>query len=302
MGGSESKVQQLTEIINKTALEATMSVGSKMSNVGVQLQNFIIEDVEGISVRDIQMAQKLSIDASTLTNGNVNANLQSSLLTNIMNEVNKVKNGFPEITASKSDTDIKNIIKNEISAKFSVQAMSEMSNSLQQTQTFKIARSKGVDVSKVRMTQEAKGVYKQINTLATDIASKLTGEATVVNKTTEKQENPISSIIDSTGGLIGKIGDIFGLDTSTVMIGGIVLIVAIIAGVFMMGSGDSDKFAKMMADTRRAQMGAPRPSMAPGYPQQPMMGYPQQPMMGYPQPMMGYPQMSATYLPPPGGR
>jgi len=110
----ETTTKQLTSVINETAVETTTNVGSQMSNVGSQLQNFVIENVEGVNMEDITMAQKLSIDASSLTNTTTNKKLQDAMVEKISGTIENKRSQFPELTGGKTSVDIQNLVKNSV--------------------------------------------------------------------------------------------------------------------------------------------------------------------------------------------
>jgi hypothetical protein len=278
----ETNTKILTSIINETAVETTTNVGSKMSNVGTQLQNFTIENVEGVNMEDVTMAQKLSIDASSLTNASTNKELQNQMIAKITDAIESRRSQFPELTGGKTSTDIQQMVKNQVSNKMSTSVMAKMKNEISQEQNFRIANSRGVNIKKFSMVQEAKGIYKQINSLAEGIVSDLKQSSETAAGVKNIASNPITDIVDSAGGIIKTVADAFGVDTSTMIVIGVVLIVGIIAGVYTLNSGEDDKFQMMQ------QMMMQRPIQAPIQPPPPP-----------PPPSMGSYQIPSIYMAPP---
>ena len=290
MGGSSSKVSQLNEIINKVSTDVTMEMASSASGSIAQSQSNVY-DFAGTDVGNISALQKAKVSLESIQNATVNAQLQAKLMAGIKAEIDKIKSGLPEITSSKSDTDITNIINNNVSASFGLSAVQSLSCDVSQEMA-NMVRARGGSIADIKFAQDADCIGKQINSLSSNIANQLVAGTELETSVSEETKNPIAEIADTVGknitGLIDTIGAQFGLDESTVIMLGLVVIIVVIAGVFGMGGGDNTPIQ------RQPQMPYMQPQMPYMQPQMPYM----QPQMPYMQPQMPYMQPQMPYMQP----
>ena len=225
MGGSESKTSQLNESINEISSDIIIKLGSSTSGTIKQVQSVVASGDAKIS--NVTLFQEAKISLKTLTNSSVNAQLQTSLITQITAEANKITSGMPEITKNKSKTDIKNIVTNRVKTNFSVTNLNSLSASIDQEQSVVGLNSSLIDT--IKLSQSANAIGELTTNMSSGIVSDITANTSLASKTVDEQKNPISSIIDSAGnalsGILNTIGSFTGFDDTTILL--FIIIVAV---------------------------------------------------------------------------
>jgi phage shock protein PspC (stress-responsive transcriptional regulator) len=228
MGGSESKVSQLNESINEISTDIIMNLGTSTAGNIKQTQSVVASGNSRVS--NVTLFQEAKISLKTLSNSSVNAQLQTNLINQITAEANKTTSGMPEITKNKSQTDIKNIVTNRVKTNFSVTNLNSLSASIDQNQSVVGLDSSTIDT--IKLSQSANAIGELTANMTSGIISDITANTSLSSKTTEVQQNPISSIIDSAGnvisGVLNSIGSFFGLDDTTVLL---FIIMIVISGI-----------------------------------------------------------------------
>lgn len=280
MGGSSSKVSQL----NKSITDVTTEVVTKTSSSGSGSINAEQNLTFSGKVSNTKILQDAKLKLSILQDSTMNAKMQSEITNKIMAEVSKQKTDFPQITSSKSDTEITNIIENNVSSSFSQESIANISLEIKLKQNInfdKTALVDGVDIQ-----QLGSAVGELINTMSGQIVSDLVSGTDLETKSTETTAFFGATLIDSLGGAVGgvitSIGDIFGLDTSTV----IMICVLSLIGVLMV-------YARKHS-VQDPQQGYSQ-GYSQGYQQDHQQGYQQDPQQGYQQ---GYSQDYPQYTDP----
>ncbi len=227
MGTSSSKVDQLNKSITNVTTEVVATASASAAGSVISTQNLVFAGT-GSNI-DILQDSKIRLDV--LQNSDVNAGIQAEILSKIIAEVNKTKSGLPEISSSKSDTEIRNIIENNIASTFNQESLAQLSLSIEMSQ--EIAFLKGSAYDQVRIAQTAEGVGKLINDMSGSITSQLVANTDIDSKATEVTENPVAGVVVAVGAAISNIttsvGAVFGLDPTTILF----LIVVVIAGYFL---------------------------------------------------------------------
>ena len=72
------------------------------------------------TTKGANILQDAKISLSIMQKTDVNMSMQTDIINNILAEVSKSKSDFPQISASKSDTEITNIVKNNVSSSLSM--------------------------------------------------------------------------------------------------------------------------------------------------------------------------------------
>ena len=255
MGGSESKTSQLNESINEISSDIIIKLGSSTSGTIKQVQSVVASGDAKIS--NVTLFQEAKISLKTLTNSSVNAQLQTSLITQITAEANKITSGMPEITKNKSKTDIKNIVTNRVKTNFSVTNLNSLSASIDQEQSVVGLNSSLIDT--IKLSQSANAIGELTTNMSSGIVSDITANTSLASKTVDEQKNPISSIIDSAGnaisGILNTIGSFTGFDDTTILLFIIIVAVSGFVAYKVIQKTPSDK----MPDFNK--MGGPGASM-----------------------------------------
>ena len=286
MGGSDSKIVQLNESITTVTTDVIVKSNTEASGGIVNKQNLVF----GGTGKNFNILQDSKIKLDVLQKSDVNASMQDEIFNKIMAEIEKEKSGLPEITATKSDTEVKNIVRNNINSSFSQESLAKLELSIELDQN--ITFLKGSAYEDMKITQSAKGVGKLINDMSGSIVKELASGTDLESKNKDVTKNPIADVVtsvaDGISNVAGTIGNVFGFSPQMVML----FFAVVIVGYFI-ASKTLDK-----------QPNAPvfgRPPMGYGPPpRQQQMGYgppPRQQQMGY-GPPPGQQQMG--YGPPPG--
>lgn len=226
MGGSESKVKQLNEAITTVSSEVIAKASATVSSSVIQKQKLTAVG-KGSVVRNVQMLQDAKISLSIMQDASVNASMQADMVSEILAEVSKAKTDFPQISNSKSDTEITNIIRNNVSNTMNIDAIMDISQTINQSQ--EVAAVSGGLVETVKMAQTADLVAEAVNTMSGDIISdigisnKATGKST--ETTTFFGADLVNSIGDAVSNVAKSVGDIFGFSPQMVMLFVVVVIV-----------------------------------------------------------------------------
>jgi hypothetical protein len=226
MGNQSSKSTQLNDILNKVATEITVSVASRGSGSYIGDQNVTISGNAG-DINGVKIEQVGSIDLSIAQNADVNADLQERLTTGLSNAIEQARSDFPQINASSTTSEIKNIVRNEVKAKFGVESLASLQLDIKQNQNIDIDENGG-DVKNVEITQTAKGVGRLVNSLSSSITKQILTDTSADNDSNQRVDFWGAELMASFGTMIGNIfGGIFGPMTP-------LLIVAICAGGLLM--------------------------------------------------------------------
>jgi hypothetical protein len=280
MGGSQSRTKVLNASITNVAMDSVVKHSTSTSGSIIGVQNYTLG--ENASSTGLTMTQLASISLSTLSDTNVNASMQSDMIAEITNAIDKEKAGLPEITSNISDSEIQNIVETNVSNTFSVEKMDALSASINLTQN--VALGKGAQSTNDTIIQEGTVVAELASSMSNNIVAAMTAGTVLDNTVKEVTKNPISDIVtsvtDGISGLVSTLGDQFGFSPEMIML----FFVIVIAGAYA---------AKLKLGNKSGPPPGYRPPMA-----RPNSGPPMARPAGPPQP--GYrPPMARPAGPPP---
>jgi hypothetical protein len=252
MGGSSSKVKQLNHSITNVTTEIVARTSTVASGSIKSTQNLVFSG----TASNVEILQSSAVDLDILQKSDINADMQTEIVNSILNEVSKIKTDFPQIPKSKSDTEITNIIENNVSNTFSQESLAELRMGVEQDQN--VMFTSGSMSENIKIAQTADAVGKLINSMSGNIIVDLAAGTELENQAKEETKFFVSDAIDSTGGVIESagqaasgvieaVGDVFGLDISTMIM--------IVAVVFI-GYLATRSRGKTKSDVARAQMQA----------------------------------------------
>jgi len=234
MGGSESK----TKILNEAITDVTMKSVVKHTTSAAGSIDAVQKNVFRGDSRNINILQTANIDISVISDTAVNESMQTDILTKIMAEIEKEKSGLPEITSSKSDSEIRNIVRNNISSTFEKDKMDSLLLNIELDQ--EIIFLEGSKYSHMGLTQEAAAVGELTSTMSAKIVNELVAGTDLEGKSKEVTKNAISDIVTSvTDGIskvVNSVGDIFGFSPEMI---GLFLVVVVVG--YMIASKQLDK-------------------------------------------------------------
>jgi hypothetical protein len=216
MGGSNSKVTQLNESITNVT-SAVVAKTSTTAN-GSIIQNQTIS-FSG-SGNNISILQDAKISLKVLAQADVNSSMQSEIVSAIIAEVSQKKNDFPDISSSKSDTEITNIVRNNVESSFSQESIASLSLAIENSQ--EVSFAEGSEYSDLLVSQSAQGMGELINNMSGSIVQQLVAGTDLAADTEQTRTSTLADVTDSVGtaaaGVIGAVGDILGIDTSTMLV------------------------------------------------------------------------------------
>ena len=273
MGGSESKVAQLNESITNVTSSVVAKASSTASGSITQSQSVSAVGKDSV-VRNVELLQEAKISLSIMQDASMNAAMQAEITNEIMAKIDKAKSDFPQISESKSDSDIKNIIRTNVSNTFSIDAIQSISLSIDQSQEVNAVSGGLVDT--VKFAQAADAIGEAINSMSGDITSDLglgnKSTADTSEKTTFFGADLVNAIGDSINTVVGGFGEALGLDDTTI----VVIIIMVIVG-YMLASKTLDKQPNMLAMRPPGMQRGPPVGMQRG----PPIGMQRGPPVGY---------------------
>ena len=225
-GGSSTSIKQLNELITKVSNDVASKVSSDGAGSIVQKQVNVFRGTGS----NIVIKQKGSIDINVISSAEVNYSMQAEIVNKLVSEITKKDTNFPEITSKKTKTDIRNIIKNNVSSSLSMESLSTLNLSINSDNANIF--EKGSEYDGVYLEQSASAVGDLINTMSSSIVEELSGGTSLASSqgqdTTDFIGNTVESVGTATNNILSGVGDLFGLDITTI----ILLVVIVIAGAY----------------------------------------------------------------------
>ncbi len=313
MGGSSSKSSIVNETINNTVTEVLTENISRQSSEIIQNAEIIIGNVSGSKISGVSISQMAKIDMSMMLDEETNLDVQNKMIAALEAKAVQSQTTFPSLTATKSESEVKNLITNNVRNTFSKKNVTEQLSISRQNAKIKIGDvSDGAEISNITINQEAETVAKMVGKMSNSITSSLITESTSKADVTQEQKNPVSEVVDSVGNIITGI-----FDSGSMIIIAIVVIaglggIAVLYFLFGAGASSSSPGAQMMNRLpmngnmpmpMNPMMQQPRLQMMSQFPQSiaPMQQWSSQPPMQQPvqpQPPMQQPQQQ-QWTPPP---
>jgi hypothetical protein len=216
MGGSSSKVTQLNKSITDVTSEVVAKTSTAASGSITQKQ---VVNLSG-SGSGITLLQNARLSLKALAQSDVNASMQAEIINKIISEVKQKSTDFPQISASKSDTEITNIVENNVSSSFSQSSIATLKLAIDNYQEVKMAS--GTDYDDVLVEQSADGMGELINNMSGSIVNQLVAGTELEAKSEEVSTNFIADGIgaagDAVAGVVDSVAGVFGMDTSTIVV------------------------------------------------------------------------------------
>jgi hypothetical protein len=231
MGGSQSKTEQISKIINKQTID--ISTSSEFSaNADVSNDSFI--DVSGGSTSiNSSINQYAKANITALRSEANNFDFVSKLKNKIKAELDSKKSDLGIDNTDKST--INNIVDNSIETNYSSEKLTILDSKVNNKTGIRVREGSFSFGSSV--DQRAESFMKYVNNASTELAAKIVAVTDSENKAKKVTTNPFSDIIDSAGDVVEKglkgVGDIFGVDSDTVKAVIIIAIIFIISGIFI---------------------------------------------------------------------
>jgi hypothetical protein len=286
MGGSNSKTSQLNESITDIAMSVASKSSTNTSAVVKQSMNFSWSG----TVRDVDIVQDGKVDLRVMANSDVNAEMQSEIMNKIVAKLDEVKTDFPQITESNTDTEIRNIVQNNVSNTFSVESLDTMSAMVDQEMN--IFQGKDGVAEGIRITQSGEVLAEMVRSMSTDIVSTLVAGTDLESTVKKETKFFVSDFADSLFDGIGGLGALSGSTKLMIVVLGFFMLVAAI----YYATGTSSVGSKQYMSQRYSQQAYRYDPRTQGY-AQPAQVYAQQ-AQGYAQPAQVYAQQAQGYAQP----
>ena len=233
MGPSHSTMKQLSEVITNISMDVMVSQSTTADSDLVQSQ---IINLSGNTINtNLSAKQTSTISLEAISDIRINAKIQAAILNKLVSEITKKDTNFPEITKKKTEMEISSIVRNNIKSSFSIKNIASISMKVKNTQGIN-ASGNSVNTG-IHETQESSGIGKLVNKMSSNIAQDLASGTDMKNtqsqETTDFIANTIKSVGDAIGGVVGSIGNSFGIDPQTTFL----FIVMVIAGAYIASTG-----------------------------------------------------------------
>lgn len=249
MGGSNSKIKQLNETLNKTTMEVMSSASS--SSGGAINANQSISAFGNAKMHGVNITQIASISLSSLQKSSVNAAMQADLVSKLEAKINEEASNFPQITAANSSSDIHNKVKNVVESRLDVESITSMMLELEANQ--KVSGYDDAEMADINAYQELKGIGSMVNDMTTDLTSQLTADTSMSADTTKKTTFFVADMIDSAMNGFTNMLDTLGLDPTTIFL---LVVAVIVAGIVAVKLGGGYLATKEGAENADAAFAA----------------------------------------------
>jgi hypothetical protein len=157
----------------------------------------------------------------------VNANIQADLVTKLLSEVTKAKTDFPQITATKTNTEIVNTIRNNVSNTMNIESIQALALSI--NNSAEVNAVSGGLVDTVKVAQSASAIGKAINNMSGQILSELgvTNDSAgrSEDKTTSFIADIVGSVSNGVSNIVNSVSDAFGVTPKMVILFVIIVVV-----------------------------------------------------------------------------
>lgn len=195
---------QSVSVLNQDISNASMSVMTDVSSsASANVSNVMTLDFSGGTFKDNTVSQTSKIDITSVVNASVDGSLQDKITAKVQDAINQHTSDFPQLTATKSATDIKNIVQQNVNTTFSTSSLNSVMANIHQNMAITV--SGDADVEGNTIDQSTQAALKLSNTLASNISTDLGISSD--NSTTVKQDNTFwgSDLINSIGNLFGDL-------------------------------------------------------------------------------------------------
>jgi phage shock protein PspC (stress-responsive transcriptional regulator) len=230
MGGSVSRTKQISKIINKQTID--ISTSSEF-NAHSDIENTSFIDVSGGSTSiGASIDQYAKANITALKSERNNFNFISKLKNKIKTELDSKKSDLG--IANKDISAIGSLVDNSIETNYSSEKLDILDSKIKNTTGISVRGASFAIASSIN--QRGESFMEFVDNASTDLATKIVAITDSENKTKKVTTNPISDVVDSVGGVVEKAfkgaSDLFGIDSDTMAIIAIVIIIlAIIGGV-----------------------------------------------------------------------
>lgn len=194
MGGSESKVEQLNEVVTNITSKAMIKATANCSGTIVMSQKVYVG--EDATVAGITMDQASKINLACLNNSAVSQSLQADLVSQMMSEATNASSSFPaQISNADSASKIENIMRTNLSVALSQQSIASLTMGMSQEQQLEVAR--GGAAYNVDMKQYADATASLVNSISAAVTTALKQDTEFKSKIEQTQTNFVADMLDS---------------------------------------------------------------------------------------------------------
>ena len=186
------------------------------TSISSSINNEFNLDVSG-TMRGSTIESSASIDINSLSQSNINMKMVEEVINKLTNELNKKKTDFPAF-GNMDTQSIKNIVKNNVTAKLSSESLITSNMSINQRATINVQNTGNMINSRIIITSA--GTMALVNGMSSSIMKDLGVKNESDNKGTQTTTafiaDIITSVTDGVANIAGTIGDIFGFSPQMV--------------------------------------------------------------------------------------
>lgn len=208
MGASESKsiVNVLNETITNITSETVMKHTAESAGSIDQELNLTFSGTGS----GIDISQSSTINLSLMKDAAINSTMQSEMINKISDKLNTMKRTIPVLAVSsstKNDTQVKNIVENNVTSTFNHDDINQMNLGI--FQTANIEFTEGSNYTDVMVDQMSAAVGEMIINMSSTIITELAAGTEFESQLAETTE-AIGGLKDTIGGIGGLLGGVFG--------------------------------------------------------------------------------------------
>lgn len=235
MGGSESKVEQLNEVVTEMAIESMINATANCSGNIIMKQEIIVG--EGATVANITQEQLSKINLSCINDSSVSQNLQADLIAKVMNAATNNSSAFPmQITGADNTSKIENIMRTNLSN--TMEQSAEAALNLAMTQEQRLVVGRGGTAYNISQKQYGEAAGQLANSLSGEIVAALQQSTDLSNEASNTTTFFATDMLDSIGSTMSNIASsIFEFSNNTMIMVVVGLIAFAVAGYFATRGG-----------------------------------------------------------------
>jgi hypothetical protein len=189
MGGSASKTETLTSVMNKTAIEVMIKNSSEVSTSSVQENKIVMANISGSKISGIKQINSAKINTKALSSSTSDGKLQSEMAAAL---TETIKQESPAIGFSSDKIISKSEIENIVNSELNMESLNKITSSVEQNNEVLYT---GIDTSTIKNIQqknEAKQIAELVNKMNNKIVAKLTNKSTIDKRITQTSKDLFS--------------------------------------------------------------------------------------------------------------
>lgn len=215
MGVSQSKIKEVSEVLNQLSLEV-MSENSTAESTTVLGENELnISGQKNVKISNIKQINYAKINVSALQTSVSSGKLQSDLMASL---TSKIKQEGAELGVALNDTDVHSVVSNSISSKITSKNLMNIQTSVVQKNKINITDNMDTTIKTILQQNEFTMLKELVSNMTTDIIAGLTSKADIKKETSQENKSFITKLADTFAGLGKTFLIVLGLGIFAVVI------------------------------------------------------------------------------------